>query len=247
MYLVELAPAKPEVEIAVDQFLLEMAEGVSSNRGSEDLETEYLRFWELSNYAVVVGRGCRVKQDVHLDRCEQDGVPVIRRFSGGGTVVLGPSCLVYTLVLSLNANPGLRDISFCHQFVAKRLQASCKLLGVDAELQGYSDLCVGGRKFSGNSLKVGKTHVVYHGTLLTGFDLEMIPRYLKMPPRRPAYRNDRDHLDFLVNVPVDANRLQMNIAAEFNATPCAIDIDARCVNRIVMDRYRNPEWNLKIC
>ncbi len=66
-----------------------------------------VRCWETTRPVVVVGRSSRIDADVVLDACRDDGVPVVRRFSGGGAVVLGPGCLNYAVALSLVSRPEL--------------------------------------------------------------------------------------------------------------------------------------------
>ena len=82
---------------------------------------EVLRFWERPRPAVVLGAGCRLADDVHEAACRADGVPVLRRASGGGTVLLGPGCLLYTLVLDSERAPELAGIRSSYAFILGRV------------------------------------------------------------------------------------------------------------------------------
>ena len=77
-------------------------------RGRERRGREVLRFWELPTLAVVLGSGGSVAIDVNVAACDADGVPILRRASGGGTVLLGPGCLCFSLVLELRPCAGAR-------------------------------------------------------------------------------------------------------------------------------------------
>ena len=77
--------------LALDEALLL---GAEANRSGQ-----VLRSWEWPRPAVVLGAGGRIADDVNLAACDRDAVPLARRASGGGTVLLGPGCLLYTLVL----------------------------------------------------------------------------------------------------------------------------------------------------
>lgn len=92
MKLLDYTLPSPAENLALDEALLLAAEGGTGG--------EVLRLWELPTHAVVVGSGGSVGIDVHLTACAADGVPVLRRASGGGTVLLGPGCLCFSLVLS---------------------------------------------------------------------------------------------------------------------------------------------------
>src|SRR4051794_35022284 len=77
--------------LALDEALLLEAEAGRAG--------EVLRVWEWPRPAVVLGSGCRLAEDVDEEACRRDGVPVLRRASGGGTVLLGPGSLCFGLVL----------------------------------------------------------------------------------------------------------------------------------------------------
>lgn len=225
--------------VAAEQALLEYAE-------SHHLKSGFLRFWHPTQLMVVVGRGGRVEQDVFLDNCYADGVPVIRRISGGGTIVGGPGCLMFTVVLSLETHPGLRDIAKCHQWIGRRMQQAYLACGCQVELQGHSDLCIGDRKFSGNAMRLGRTHLIYHGTLLIDFELELIPKYLKFPSRKPEYRGERNHLDFVTNLPVALSTLKEEITLAFEAVRGRSPLKQEKIDELVIQRYGNRDWNLKL-
>jgi lipoate-protein ligase A len=89
--------------------------GESLQFEQDQAEQETLHLWESPRYSVVLGHSGQAEREVDLTACDRDGVPVIRRSSGGGTVLVGPGCLNYALLLSLEARPQLHDVrqSFC--------------------------------------------------------------------------------------------------------------------------------------
>src|SRR5262245_40400973 len=86
--------------LALDEALLLEAE---AGHGGETL-----RLWEWPHPAVILGAGCRLADEVDEEACRRDGVPILRRSSGGGTVLLGAGCLLYSLVLAYDRSPELR-------------------------------------------------------------------------------------------------------------------------------------------
>ena len=107
MRLLDLSFASPEDNLALDEALLHQLQTVETS-GERPVET--LRFWESAVPFVVLGRSLRAAEEVDLDAAARAGVPVLRRVSGGGTVVIGPGSLNFTIVLSLNRHPEHRDI-----------------------------------------------------------------------------------------------------------------------------------------
>ena len=84
-------------EICAHEALLEEAELAGQ-------PLERLRLWESPQAMVVVGRSSRVGDEVRVDVCRAQ-VPVLRRVSGGATIVAGPGCLMYAVVLSYQLRP----------------------------------------------------------------------------------------------------------------------------------------------
>jgi lipoate---protein ligase len=243
--LVDVTLDDPAENLALDEALLDQAERAGPNG-------EVLRIWEPAARLVVVGRSSRIEGEVHRPFCRHQSIPILRRSSGGAAIVTGPGCLMYAVVLDCRRRPHLRSIDLAHRFVLGRLAAVLDEAlrthgppGVDLGVvhRGTSDLVVGGRKFSGNSMRVKRDHVLYHGTLLYGFPLELVGQCLRMPPRQPEYRDGREHREFLANVPLAAGALREALAAAFEAVRAADAWPREAVRELVRMKYGRREWN----
>jgi lipoate---protein ligase len=230
LYLDRTLPTAAE-NLALDEALLLEAE---AGRGGE-----VLRVWEWPDLAVVLGSGCRLMEDVDEAACAADGVPVLRRSSGGGTVLLGPGCLLYTLVLDQEREPALTQIQSSYRHILGRVAAA---LGGEAAQEGISDLAVGGRKFSGNAQQRKRRHLLHHGTLLYAFDLGRVGRYLRPPPRPPEYRAGRAHAEFLLNLPLSATELKRRLRAAWGTEAEQPGWPEAEVRRLAAEKYTSPEW-----
>src|SRR5262245_48269753 len=186
MKLLDLTLPTPAENLALDEALLEAAE-------EGEPADEVMRLWESPQPIAVVGRSSRVAQEVEIEACRAAAVPVLRRTSGGAAIVAGPGCLMYSVVLRYAGREHLRLIDQLHQDVLGIVKEAVEPRVGGVEHVGTSDLAIGGRKFSGNSVRCKRDHLLYHGTVLYGFDLGLIGRLLKSPPRQPAYRGGRAH------------------------------------------------------
>ena len=109
-------------------------------------------------------------------------------------------------------------------------------------MAGTSDLAVGGRKFCGNAQQRKRRFLLHHGSLLHGFDLERVGRYLKVPPRRPDYRGDRGHAVFLMNLPAAPEAIIDRLRGAWEAGRLRGDWPAELVRRLVAEKYGLAEW-----
>src|SRR5205807_2382357 len=105
-----------------------------------------LRIWEWATRAVVMGAGCRLANDVYGGACARDGVPILRRSSGGGTVLLHQGCLLFTLILAYARAPELRTITSSYRFILGTLIRCLAPACGPLECAGISDLAQNGRK-----------------------------------------------------------------------------------------------------
>jgi len=240
----EITLPTPAQNLALDEALLEWAEEHRTQR-------EFLRIWESPQPMVVVGRSSRTSAEVKEAVCRERGIPIFRRSSGGAAVVLGPGCLAYALVLGFHSRPELRDIGRAHKYVLGRLVNSLSRrlqAGLTIAHEGTSDLVLGDRtvsprKFSGNSLRVKRTHLLYHGTLLYNFDLALVETCLKMPPRQPDYRDARAHCEFIMNVPVGREQLVEAVCAGWAGAGDSRAVSMNRVEELATSRFGSDDWN----
>ena len=98
MHYLDLTLPSMAENLALDEALLELADA-----GSD--EVEILRVWRADAACVVLGRSSRASDEVDLAAADALAAPVYRRVSGGASVLVGPGCMFYSLILSLRRRP----------------------------------------------------------------------------------------------------------------------------------------------
>lgn len=234
MRFLDVTLASAAENLALDEALLLAAE--SGDGG------EVLRFWEWPEPAVVLGAGGRIADDVAEAGCVADGVPLLRRSSGGGTVLLGRGCLLYTLILNYERDPALGAIRPSYHFILGRIAAElAEGVGL-VEQDGVSDLVLAGRKVSGTAQQRKRSFLLHHGTLLCDMDLSLLPRYLREPPRQPEYRAGRPHLAFVSNLPLSLDEIKQRLRRAWDADEPQLIWPEAKISQLVVEKYANPQW-----
>ena len=245
-----------EENLALDEALLELAhEGLST--------TTRVRTWMATEPTVVLGSSGRRGEEIDLQACARLGVRVIRRPSGGGTVLLGPGCLMWSVISPHPAgSPSIESLHAARlEPLAAALSAHMRTLpaaagglaaGERVARQGTSDLAIlrtaaeHPRKVSGTALRVRRHGVLYHGTLLDSFDIGIVSRVLRHPPREPGYRGGRSHDAFLTNLHLGREPLERLVRAAFRADDATDDWPRDRVMRLVRDRYAAAAWTNRL-
>ena len=196
-------PRSPIEQMTVDrQWAREVAAGT---------RPASVRFWEWTSPAVVVGRFQSIPDEVHVDEAERLGFTVVRRCTGGGTMVVQPhGAITYSLyapqwfVDGLGAAEAYR---LCDSWLIDAMQG----FGVDARFQGLNDIAVsdggmvqgaadgdsipsvapwgkaGGaaqRRFPAPSGSGGPGAVLHHTTLAFDLDGALMARLLNTSPEK---------------------------------------------------------------
>lgn len=172
-----MAVELPTVEenLALDEALLEEAhEGLTA--------VPVVRTWMAEAPVVVVGSSSRIADEVDEAACGDLGVRIVRRPSGGLTVLLGPGCLMWSVVVPHpSGSPPIEQI---HASMLEPLRGQLNRAVADGgrsvERRGSSDLVlVAGparKKCSGNALRVRR-----HAAALS----RHAPRLFRHPPHLP--------------------------------------------------------------
>jgi len=192
-----LTEPNPMVDMQLDEDLIERVRG--------GLPWAY-RTWEPEQTAVVLGRNNRADIEVHEAHCQADGVPIVRRRGGGGTVVLAPGVVVISLVKQVRQQFHFQE--YFWQINTLIIDALQRLGIEELSQQGHSDICLGNRKILGSSMYGSKNLLFYTASLLVAGNLELIDRYLRHPSQEPEYRQGRSHQDFLTTI----NRVYPHLA-----------------------------------
>lgn len=239
MKLLALTLPSAAENLALDEALLDSAESVEAH-------PEILRIWEPSSPMVVLGRSSPIRQEVKVDHCRETGIDILRRCSGGQSIVAGPGCLMYALLLDYRRRPEMRMLEQVHRLVMGQMQKAIGRLNIDVQMQGTSDLTYQGRKFSGNSLRCKRNWLIYHGTMICGMEIGLIDDCLGTPIREPEYRERRSHIDFLTRLPTSTELLASAIIEQWKVDQPFPSWPQALTRQLATDKYSDACWTGKV-
>lgn len=168
--------------------------------------------------SIILGISGKPEHTVNLDTTQQDNIPMIRRYTGGGTVYITPSIRFLGIVMNKDDivpfSPfpvGVMDWTslIYADFIADMQRHSSTTISTTQQstnnenlqyVLNAQDYCLGQRKFAGNAQVLSRTRFCHHTSVLWDLETDAITKYLSLPQRRPEYRADRKHSDFLIGL-----------------------------------------------
>ncbi|MHC4202108.1 MAG: lipoyl protein ligase domain-containing protein, partial [Planctomycetota bacterium] len=86
------------LDLALDELFVSRAEALA-------------RVWSPPGRAAVIGVGSKAAAELDLEACRAEGLPVLRRMSGGAAVLLAPEVACFSLVFPHALFPDAKKIS----------------------------------------------------------------------------------------------------------------------------------------
>lgn len=155
------------------------------------------RNWCLINHgsppAIVMGISGKKEELINSFHLQSSPIPVIRRFSGGGTVVIDEDTLFVTFIFSSEA---LSIPSFPEPIMHWTEKFYHPLFNPHPFSLQENDYVMGMKKFGGNAQSITKQRWLHHSSFLFNYRSSLMD-YLHIPNKAPAYRQQRSHEEFL--------------------------------------------------
>lgn len=124
----------------------------------------------INSPCVVVGKNQNPWRECKVGKLREDGLPLVRRISGGGTVWHDVGNLNFSLLTSPE--------NYSKERVQGLLGGVLDTLGIPWSANSHGDFFFQEKKFSGHAYAVKKDRILHHGTLLVSADLVRLKGYL---------------------------------------------------------------------
>ncbi|KAI3526694.1 hypothetical protein L1887_05955 [Cichorium endivia] len=144
---------------------------------------------------IVMGISGKPSELVEIKPVIEDKIPVIRRFTGGGTVIVDDGTIFVSFICNKDSVPDVQPYPR-HIMSWSSVLYSKVFHGIADFKLRENDYVFGVRKFGGNAQSITKNRWIHHTSFLWDYKTRNMS-YLKVPKRAPDYRLARDHLDFI--------------------------------------------------
>ena len=150
-----------------------------------------LRFYRWQPSAVSIGKNQNPQDTVYTDTCRKQGIDIVRRISGGGTVYHSAEGEITYSITARTHDINTGDITTVYTQIYQAITDALRLLGIPADYnQGDQKNCpnltVNNKKISGSAQTIKRGTVLQHGTLLLNVDLPRMYQLLRAKTATPT-------------------------------------------------------------
>lgn len=227
----------PRINLAIEEHLL------------RNVSASSLLLFYVNEPSVIIGRNQNTLEEIDPDFVKENGIHVVRRLSGGGAVYHDLGNLNFSFITSESLN--LHNFS---KFIEPMVDV-LKELGIEAELQGKSDIFLDGKKISGNAQFSSKGRMFSHGTILFDTDIENMlrainPRQVEIESNavqsiRRFVTNIREHLNEDMTLAQLKESILRGVFGSYQPPVYQLtDEDWAKIEEIKASRYDSWDWNV---
>lgn len=149
-----------------------------------------------SNRAIIMGISGRPDQLINTPLVKKDNIHLIKRFSGGGTVIVDNNTFFVTFIFNKDAVDIASYPEPIMRWAEKMFQQAFSIDGFHLK---ENDFVIGQKKCGGNAQYIQNKRWLHHVSFLWDYCPNNMD-YLLFPKKTPKYREDREHHDFLCSL-----------------------------------------------
>jgi lipoate-protein ligase A len=206
-----------------------------------------LRLYGWKPSAVSIGYFQSLEEEVNVKKCEDLGIDVVRRMTGGGAV-LHEHELTYTFITKIFP----AKIIESYRSICEPVVMCLKNLGFDAKFSPLNDIIVKNKKVSGNAQTRRNDVLLQHGTILLDVDIDKMFTVLKIPSEKIRDKAIKDVRERVMGLRISfdevANQLWRSFGQSFQAEVFRDRVRAdEIIEAKIMQnhKYSTYGWNYK--
>ena len=238
MFILDSPSTDPYFNIAAEEYLLKETDGDFT-------------FIYVNDPSIIIGKHQNAYAEINLPYILENGIPLVRRISGGGTVWHDPGNVNFSFIL--NGKEG-QLVNF--REYATPVLTFLQNLMIPAEFGSRNEILAEGKKISGNAEHVYRKRVLHHGTLLFSSDLHALESALRIEHGKYQDRavqsvrgkvvNIQDFLETRTDVSAFREGLIRDLSGFFEGSKRYefSETDTVRIRELVSQKYSTWKWNI---
>lgn len=223
---------------------------------SDHMQVPFMLFY-IEDSCIIVGRNQNTLEEINQKYCEEHGVTITRRLSGGGAMYQDMGNLCFSFVVPSE------QVKFGEfkELVKPVVEALHDMGATGAEVTGRNDIVIDGKKFSGNAMYSRDGKTFSHGTLMYNVNTDVVAEALRvpkdkieskgiksvrsrvtniMPYLKPEFQNltTQQFRDELIKRIMKVDSIEEARQNEYHLTP----EDDKAIEAIENKWYKNDNW-----
>lgn len=236
-------PLPSASQMALDEVLLDAVAG--------GRRPPLLRFWGWTQPTLVIGSNQAVANEVDLEAAARRGFTVVRRLSGGGTMLAEPGrTITWSLVTPVGPVEGMSFVdSFA--FLDRWAVGTLRSLGVDAGYRPINDIVSPQGKIAGAAQARRRGALLHHVTMAYSMDPELLRELIRIGRPSISERGVRSAekkvspLDTLISA--FREEVVAALAASSGAVPGRVkDAELEAAATLAAAKYTRQEWIFRL-
>ena len=209
-----------------------------------------MMIWQTDRCAMI-GNYQIAEAEIDMRYAKDEGVQIVRRSSGGGTIFTDEGTFLYTIIQPYEDGTQLQQV--VQKTLAAPIVSALNKMGVPAKAEGRNDILVDGKKVSGLAQYARHGRICSHGSLLYDADLEALVRVLRVDEEkirskaissiRSRVTNVKEHMPQPYSTQEFLQMLKQKLFETGEIKEYVLrEHEIEEIEEICEARYRNPDW-----
>jgi lipoate-protein ligase A len=193
---------------------------------------------------VSVGYFRKIENDIDIASCNELGIEIVRRSSGGGSIYTDRNQLIYSYIskkaLGKNVGESFKLVSNC-------LIDALSEFGINASFKPPNDVLINGKKISGAAQVKKRKSYLIHSTVILTIDQNIIDRVLKNAKHgyvssiegECGFKPDIKELKTAI---INATQEQFGITFQSEQFT---ELEKKLIHELVENKYGTDAWTFK--
>ena len=203
-----------------------------------------IHFYRRDPPAISLGYFRKVADDIDIEACNELGIKVVRRTSGGGSIYTDKNQLILGIISNHSLGTDVEDSFKRTCAVLIKALGKCN---IPALYKPPNDILINDKKISGSAL-VKKKHVyITHSTIILNLNQNIIKKILKQstPGYISSIQQECGFVPDLKNLKLAIlTAFQDEFAIEFQSGEFST-LEQELIQTLIKSKYNNDDWNFK--